>query len=32
MGLEEKSDQEFVNGSDGLLNGTNLPNNNLQPP
>ena len=27
MGLEEKSDQEFVNGSDGLLNGTNLPNN-----
>ena len=28
MGLEEKSDQEFVNGSNGLLNGTNLPNNN----
>ena len=27
-GLAEKADQEIVNGSDGLLNGTNLPNHN----
>ena len=27
-GLAEKADQEIVNGADGLLNGTNLPNNN----
>ena len=27
-GLSEKADQEIVNGSDGLLNGTNLPNHN----
>ena len=27
-GLAEKADQEIVNGSDGLLNGTNLANHN----
>ena len=27
-GLAEKADQEIVNGADGLLNGTNLPNHN----
>ena len=28
-GLQEKLDQQAINGSDGLLNGTNLPNNNV---
>ena len=27
-GLAEKADQEIVNGSDGLLSGTNLPDHN----
>ena len=28
-GLQEKLDQQAINGTDGLLNGTNLPNNNV---
>ena len=28
-GLQEKLDQQAINGSSGLLNGTNLPNNNV---
>ena len=28
-GLQERLDQQAINGSDGLLNGTNLPNNNV---
>ena len=28
-GLQEKLDQQAINGSDGLLNGTNLDNNNV---
>ena len=28
-GLQEKLDQQAINGSAGLLNGTNLPNNNV---
>ena len=28
-GLEEALDEQAINGSDGLLNGTNLPNNNV---
>ena len=28
-GLAEKADQEIVSGSEGLLNGTNLPNHNV---
>ena len=28
-GLQEKLDQQAINGSDGLLNGTNLPANNV---
>ena len=28
-GLQEELDQQAINGSDGLLNGTNLPNNNV---
>ena len=29
LGLQEKLDQQVINGSDGLLNGSNLSNNNV---